>query len=428
MGKEFTLMSATHKKRLICMLIITFFLMTGTVFPRQAVPAQPEEKSPVQKWMEDIDTLAAELPQKHKNLYFRLSESAFKQKIQALKDCLPGLSDEEIIWRLSRIIASVGDSHTTLRYQTKIAFPFSLYWFKNGIYVINTVPEYKHILYRRLVGVNGKPMGEVLEILKQGIPHENHAQVKNYFPYYLTMAEYLYGARLIEDKDKARFTFVDKDGAAFEAAMTAVSLKTKPEWVVTGTGEGELPLYRRNRDKYYSFTYLDDQKTVYVLYNSCRMMKDKLFKDFVKEVFEHADKYPVEKFVVDLRNNGGGNSIIFYPLLKRLKEHEKLNQTDKLFVIVGRRTFSSAVLNALQMKNRTNATFAGEPSGGKPNHFGEIKYFKLPNSGLFVSYSTKYFSYSEEDTDAIYPDIPVELTIEDYLNNRDPVLEKILKH
>ena len=414
--------------RFICLIIFVSLLAVGTVQALQSTDGQDEEKTRIKKWQEDIDYLASELPQRHKNLFFQLSESDFKQKIQKLKNELSDINDEEIIWRLFQIVASIGDGHTTLYYKTKIAFPYSLYWFKEGIYVINTVPEYKHILNCRLVQIDFIPVEKVVEALKLGISHENQAQIKKSAPYYLAMAEHLYGAHLIEEKDKAVFTFEDKKGKQFHVPMKAVSLKTKPQWIVSNSDDDDLPLYRQNRDKYYSFTYMENEKTMYVLYNACRMIKGNLFKDFVKAVFDQVDSHPVERFVMDLRNNGGGSSLIFFPLLKELKAREELNKKGKLFVILGRRTFSSAILNALQMKNQTNATFLGEPTGGKPNHYGEIKSFLLKNSSLHVSYSTKYFTHSQEDTDSIYPDILVEVSIQDYLSKKDPVLEKILKY
>ena len=411
---------------LMCVLIFMSLPAVRPTLSSQTTSRQQEELNRTERWQEDINTLAAELPQSHKNLFFQLTESEFKQGIQKLKDELSEISDEEVIWRLSQIVASVGDAHTGLRYNTKIAFPFTLYWFKQGIYVVNTVPEYKEILNCRLVKVNSHSVEKVLEALRLGISHENLAQIKNSAPYYMTMPEYLYGAHIIQERDNAVFTFENELGEPFSISIEAVSLKTKPQWIVSNSDEDDLPLYRKNRGRYYSFTYLNNQKTLYVLYNSCRMIKEKLFKDFVKDVFQQVDSHQVDRFVVDLRNNGGGNSAIFFPMLKELKTREELNKKDKLFVILGRRTFSSAVLNALQMKNQTNATFFGEATGGKPNHYGEVKNFVLKHSRLQVSYSTKYFTHSQEDTDSIYPDVTVEVSIQDYLNKKDPVLEKIL--
>ena len=68
----------------------------------------------------------------------------------------------------------------------------------------------------------------------------------------------------------------------------------------------------------------------------------------------------------------------------------------------------------------------GTPTMGKPNHYGEVRTFNLPNSGLRVSYSTKYFTLLEDsDPDSLYPEITVETRFEDFLNGRDTILEMI---
>ena len=48
------------------------------------------------------------------------------------------------------------------------------------------------------------------------------------------------------------------------------------------------------------------------------------------------------------------------------------------------------MMNAVHLEQETQVLTVGEPTGGKPNNFGEIKTFSLPNSGLTVRYSTKY--------------------------------------
>ena len=81
----------------------------------------------------------------------------------------------------------------------------------------------------------------------------------------------------------------------------------------------------------------------------------------------------------------------------------------------------------MEMKT-TAAQFVGEPSGGKPNHFGEIRSFTLPNSKLKAQYSTKYFvRIPDGDPPAVMPDIVIEPTFDDWYSGRDPVLEKILQ-
>ncbi len=97
-------------------------------------------------------------------------------------------------------------------------------------------------------------------------------------------------------------------------------------------------------------------------------------------------------------------------------------------MIVGRKTFSSAILNSLDFKNYTKAIFVGEPTGGRPNHYGEVKSFSLPNSGLKVRYSTKYFTHSKTDDNSFYPDHEITTRFEDYKNGIDPVVDWILRY
>ncbi|NMA52753.1 MAG: peptidase S41, partial [Peptococcaceae bacterium] len=100
----------------------------------------------------------------------------------------------------------------------------------------------------------------------------------------------------------------------------------------------------------------------------------------------------------------------------------------RLYVIIGRGTYSSAVLNAVRLKKETNASFVGEATGGEPNHYGEVKQFTLPNSEKPIRYSTKYFKWLDEDTNTLEPDMVIEETFAAYRAGVDPVTEWITKN
>ena len=94
------------------------------------------------------------------------------------------------------------------------------------------------------------------------------------------------------------------------------------------------------------------------------------------------------------------------------------NKKENLKVIIGRETFSSALLNAYTFKNSTNAKIIGEPSGGKPNCYGEILRITLPNSKLVITYSTRFYKLIEDDlVMALYPEEIFLESIEDYINS-----------
>jgi hypothetical protein len=54
------------------------------------------------------------------------------------------------------------------------------------------------------------------------------------------------------------------------------------------------------------------------------------------------------------------------PLIHRLIRCDTINQWGKLFVVIGRRTFSAAMNLAVDLERHTRALFVGEPTGGAP--------------------------------------------------------------
>ncbi len=392
------------------------------------VPQAPDPASmSAERWTQDLDFLAAELPARHKNLFSVISEDEFRGRVEELRRELPSLHPDQIVARLMALVAAVGDSHTTLGYRTQTGIPSMTAWLKEGIYILNTTGPYKAFLFGRITAVGGKSLEDVIPRLASIIPHENEAQVKNQIPNLLADTILLHGLGLIPSADSAAITVETPSGELVAAEMKSIPFTSNPGWLVDTRDETGAPLYLRNRRLYYWFEVLADAKTLFFKYNSCQEIPGKPFAAFVREMFQAADAAAVERVVVDLRHNGGGNSGIFRPFLEELKKRPGLMRRGGIFVLVGRRTFSSAILNALELKKETPAVFAGEPTGGKPNHFGEVQMFGLPNSKLAVTYSVKYFKYLEDDPDSLVPEIPVEMTLRDYLEKADPVLDAVLE-
>src|SRR5690606_997992 len=125
----------------------------------------------------------------------------------------------------------------------------------------------------------------------------------------------------------------------------------------------------------------------YFQYNVCADDPDRPFAQFTQELFAEVDTQPVERMVVDLRFNGGGDSRVLQPFLKALANRPHL----AVYTLIGRSTFSSALMNAIALDQQAAAVLVGEPTGGRPNHYGEVRRFVLPNAKLPISYATKYF-------------------------------------
>lgn len=383
------------------------------------------------KWTKDVEYLAKILPEKHKNLFSKITKDEFYSEINSLKKEIPNMNDDEVKIGIQKIVASVGDAHTNCSFSTTRAiYPIMLYCFKDGIYVYNTIEKYKNIQYCKLIEINGKDIKEAEASISKIISHENGSQVKNMLPQYLSLPDVLHGLKIVSNRDKAKFTFEDKEKHLCDVEIEGITLDEDSKEVfkkslVDKIDDNTRPLYRRNSDIDYWYKYLEDEKVLYFKYNSCKEDMKKPFNAFSQEMLNILDSHTVNKLVIDLRNNGGGNSSILEPFINKIKK-KNINSKDKLFVIVGRETFSSAVLNSIYLRNETNATFVGEETGGKPNSLGEVRSFKLPNSKIEVSYSTKEFKESKVDTPSFIPDKVIESSINDYESKKDPVLNFIL--
>jgi hypothetical protein len=309
-------------------------------------------------------------------------------------------------------------------------YPLKLHWFSDGLYVMHTTEAYRRALGCRLVGVGRWDVAEVCLAVRELIPHENRIAFKQGAPRYVIVPEILHAMGYVDDMQRATFVFQDADGVEFELELAPLTHQDLPGLKLVSAVDWEQtpkPLYLEN-DAAYWYKYIEDSATLYCQYNRCVSLEARPFADFAREVLEFADNHPVERFVLDLRRNGGGNSQIAEPLIEGLARREQVNQKGRLFVLVGRRTFSSALLNAVQVRRSTRAILVGEPTGQKPNAYGEVKKFVLPNSKLTVQYSTKYFQMVEGDPPALLPDIHVAVASGDYFAGRDPVMEAVLAH
>jgi hypothetical protein len=91
-------------------------------------------------WRQDLEVLAAQLPQLHPNLFFQSPRAVFDQAVNDLRDAIPALSDTDVMVRMAAIVALAGDGHTNLFLtQRPGAFrmlPLRMKWFADGLFVI----------------------------------------------------------------------------------------------------------------------------------------------------------------------------------------------------------------------------------------------------------------------------------------------------
>jgi hypothetical protein len=273
-------------------------------------------------------------------------------------------------------------------------------------------------------------VAEVCLGVRDLIPHENRIAFRQQAPRYLIVPEILHATGYVDDMERALFAFQDAQGHQFELQVAPLTREQRSRVeLVPAVDPDQVPAppYLKN-DTAYWYEYLEDSKTLYCQYNQCRSLADHPFSEFTDQVLALLDDYPADRFVLDLRRNGGGDSAIATPLITGLAQRNKINQKGRLFVFIGPRTASSAVLNATELRRSTAAILVGEPTGQGPDVHGEIGTFELPNSGLPVDYSATLPQVVKDEPLALVPDMHVVVSSVDYLAGRDPVMEAALAY
>ena len=376
------------------------------------------------RWLEDLDQLSIELPERHKNLFFKYKKSSFIHAINQLKLNIGQYDKLTIIMNIAKIVASIGDAHTAIALPLFTNLPFKCYWFDDGIYITSALPDYHNILHCKIQSINGIQIENVIQSFSTIIPHENIALVKSQLPKHLISAEALYGLGIIDQTDQIKVS-LEKSKETFEVSLPAL----RENHYKVEDDEGKFPLYRQHQNKYYWKTLMPDQSLLYFNYNKCKDREDIAVNDFYEELKKEIIDQNLNSIVIDIRNNGGGNSTLLEPFIQWLGRYSKAGKAIKVYAVIGRDTFSSALLNAYSLKNKTNATLIGEATGGKPNCFGEVQYFKLKNSGLLVRYSTEYYRVIKDDKLlSLFPDIECPVAFQDFIQNRDPCLEYVINN
>jgi uncharacterized protein (TIGR03437 family) len=184
-------------------------------------------------------------------------------------------------------------------------------------------------------------------------------------------------------------------------------------------------------------------RVLYFKYNSFTEQSGLPFTDFAAGILRTIDNNPVDSFVIDLRGNTGGFGAQINPLTDGLQTRLPAllaNPQFRIYGVVDKGTYSSALDLAEGLKTPLppevlqafpNAAslvrIVGEPTGGKPGSYGEVKAFTLPSSGLSVNYSTVFHpALNVPDAPSLTPDITIPNRSADLFARHDPVLAAII--
>ncbi len=401
---------------------------TTTTIVEQADPARNEG------WVSDLELLRERIPRMHPNPFWRVPEAAWNADVDDVIRRVPELEDRQIELEVMRLVAQI-DGHTALspasvplEYRM---YQIRMYGFEDGWFVVEAAEP--DLVGSRVVSVGGQPIDEVIDAVTPYVPYDNRQTIRNLAPLYAVNADLLAGIGIVADVESPSFELETADGESVGVDPPVLGPHEWREWASSTVALPPTPgmLAGDRADEEFWWTYLPEDAAVYVQYNRVASVSHSSVTGESTSIGALADQLeevvgrePVERVVVDMRRNPGGDNTTFRPLLDFLVEWEA--ESDGLLVMVtGRQTFSAAANFATLVDVRTDALFVGEGMGGSPNGYGDTRPLRLPYSGLTPRISGRYWEMGGPDDDrtTIHPAAEVLLNSEGYFAGNDTALD-----
>lgn len=397
-----------------------------------------------QAWQEDLRFLQQTIHQEYPFLFKKVTQDVFDAEVEKFYEAIPKMEKHEIIVGFSRMLSLFQYGHTGMSINAwydggpfKVQqMPFNAVVFKDGVFIQGTHKDYANALGAKILKIADKPVETVMEAVKKAFPAENDFFFKAYGMHLLGNPAVLHAQGITSALQSAITLQLEKDGKTFNLTFKGVDTKKFPgqygfiqqqgDWL-DARNQSETPLWLDRLDKIYYYKYIPEQKTVYIRHSQIQDDSEETIPEFYERVFDFIEKNEVEKLIIDVRLNGGGNNYKNKPIVTGIIRTEKINQLGKLFVITGGKTFSACQNLVNELHNYTNAIFVGEPTGENINFYGDNRPLELPNSKLSPRLSFAWWQDKPqwEGGPWLPPQVAITPSFAEYQSNQDPALEAI---
>ena len=321
------------------------------------------------------------------------------------------------LWQsASRVLACLGDAHTTVRayYKDSKFLPLLFSW--KGQRLICSGGEYDNYVVNKIGDV---AVAQLYERFQEQFSYELDAWARHAFASRINRSDYL--------------AFVGIDiGREVE-----ISLKRQDDGSLVNKAfalqENEIAMPVETETFY---DYSVDGASGIGIFTLRQCIYDKTYKTALKDFFISVQDEGVHSVIVDLRGNPGGNSLVaneflrylpvesyqvgrstvrFGPVIWENQPGRQKNQqaeyvfSGDVYVLTSTDSFSAAMDFATLLSDNGLCTVVGEIPGNMPSSYGDVLYFQTPNALLAFTVSYKYFMRPDESKSnlPLLPDVQI---------------------
>ena len=385
------------------------------------------------------------------------------------------------VW-LNRLLVELQDAHSYILLESSTLYPFIIRFWEGEFYIHSTIPSLKNTLGKVITHIANQEISFIHKQLSLWIPSENPIKSGISGSYFLNNPSFLEAIGISSSKGMLPMTFKDGSQATF-------LLEEKPQEMMTFssvshqiTNPKNVPFHYQivNDICYFQFNAMIDRLSYQI---GCQLMGEKTeenilaslpsFEGFLETMYAEIAEKQIQTLVIDMRYNGGGNSLLgdilletllsddttfkpyqsfvrisdflkeTYPYYKTVgieknlltstnslphfKEWETRKKIGKLFdgrvvFIQGQNTFSSANYLLTTIKDNHLFPIIGSNTSQRPTCFGDVIPVLLPFTRTKAYISHSYFKRPDSDLDyetTLHPDIFISNPIEEKSKGKD---------
>jgi len=361
-------------------------------------------------WEEDLRFFSEKLQRKHYQLSLSISPDLFESLVDALISESADLDSRQIFGDLQKLAAMVGDGNTQVVSSFPVyQFPIRMQAFSEGVFVVDATEEYSYLLGRQLLYIGSLRPAEVYHLIDPYLSASTETEKALRRVEALNQATLLSISGVLSQETQGVFTFLDEEN--------------QKETLLIPAEEDSAIHFHKEAPQAYSFQTFQEGQILLFRYNRSEEMEDFPMEAAVEELRIIEENNAPEFFIIDFRENRGGDKKVLKPMIDFLLEESSLNRRGRLFAAIGRASKGSAMDNIVELRDSSEVILIGENTSGKPNHLGQVKSFLLPNTGIEVLYSSQFIQLEDRISETLEPQIPIYYSIEDYRRGVDPLID-----
>ena len=313
------------------------------------------------------------IEEKHLDMYFNITKEELNNYIEEVLKKYE-LKDEYDFYYVANVIIKkifgIYDSHTKLVWKdADFNLPIRLKYIDGKIFVIRVTDDNKDLLYSEVLSINNIPIERLVDEIEKMTAYSTNEYL------YTQIENILYNGIKLKSLPSIKS---DSNSFEFEILKDDQIIKrnlTKSEGYL-------LPINKPQPN--YSYKIINDK--IYIVYNACREEHEGQMKEFVKEIKKVSEENNINKYIIDIRGNRGGNSNIINPLIDYLSGKEAITLVDEY-------VFSGGRWAVFDLKN-IGSKFVGTGIGTSMNCFGDAPINDIDKFILPISY--KYFYFDKD--------------------------------